>query len=147
MQSSQFLRLVKDCDLLAPGLTSSASVQVVYTSEVKRSKSGGDRMSYNSFLNALMRLAVQVSAKRAVVVVCSAAHCRVTAQAFRDSRSEADAFERLLKDHVLPLACRRCVERRDTSRRSPPPDAARATAQQPRARGRVLGRPGRPRAV
>ena len=67
-----------------------ADVQVVYTAEVKRLDRGGlQKMNYNDFLTALMKLAIRV---------------------YPRSRTVDEAFQRLLMDNVLPLASRRCPD-------------------------------------
>ena len=61
-------------------------IQVVYTAEVKRVDRGGmQKMDYNDFLTALMKLAIRV---------------------YPRSKGVDEAFQRLLMDNVLPLASR-----------------------------------------
>lgn len=101
LQSTQFVKLCRDCGIVggASGLTE-AEVAVVYTAEVKRGVVGGGgapgtssprapKMDYNDFLTGLMRLSVK---------------------AYPAAASVDDAFQSLLTECLLPLACRRCPD-------------------------------------
>lgn len=63
---------------------------MAYTAEVKRKdRRGVQRMTYNDFLTALMKVSTKV---------------------YPDAPSVDDAFQQLLMEHVLPLASRRCPD-------------------------------------
>lgn len=94
IRATQFVKLCKDCQIIGstiseadPPLTE-ADVQVTYTAEVKRTDRVGtlQKMNYNDFLTALMKISIKV---------------------YPRSKTVDDAFQRLLMDNVLPLAARR----------------------------------------
>jgi hypothetical protein len=86
-QSTQFLKLCRDCQLFGTTALSEADVYVAYTAEVKRKNRPGVKvMTYNDFLTALMKLSYKV---------------------YPDSASIDDSFQRLLMENILPLASRR----------------------------------------
>ena len=89
LKASSFVKLAKDCQMIRRNVTA-ADIQVVYTAEVKRKDRQMSEvqkmMSYNDFLNALMRLSTRV---------------------YPASPSVDDAFQQLLMENVLPLASRR----------------------------------------
>ena len=93
LKASQFVKLSRECNIIKSkgsiGVTQ-ADVNVVYIIEVKRRDRGFGRnqaqMTYNDFLNALMRLSSKVYPKADTV---------------------DDAFQQLLMENVLPLASRR----------------------------------------
>jgi hypothetical protein len=139
-QSTQFLKLAKDCQLLGPNLNE-ADTYVAYTAEVKRKQRVGiKRMNYNDFLTALMKLSTKVRdtppPSRPVVlfprntpycwfvsrrwrwcflvpIACTVMpdptlHRSLTrTQVYKESRTIDDAFQRVLMEHILPLASRR----------------------------------------
>lgn len=88
IKSSQFVRMCKDCEILGQEGITAPDVQVVYRAEVRRAHQlavkrveeqnamsplqraagpppAADKMNYNSFLNALMKLSTMVSRARA----------------------------------------------------------------------------------
>jgi hypothetical protein len=94
LKASQFVKLSRECNIIktkgiGSGVTQ-ADVNVVYIIEVKRRDRGFGRkqaqMTYNDFLNALMRLSSKVYPRADTV---------------------DDAFQQLLMENVLPLASRR----------------------------------------
>ena len=88
-QSTQFLKLCRDCQLVGTTSLGEADVYVAYTAEVKRkNRTGLKVMNYNDFLTALMKLSFKV---------------------YPDSHSVDDSFQRLLMENILPLASRRYV--------------------------------------
>jgi hypothetical protein len=61
LQSTQFIKLAKDCQLIGATGLNEADVYVGYTAEVKRKhRIGIKRMNYNDFLTALMKLSTKV---------------------------------------------------------------------------------------
>ena len=94
LKASQFVKLSRECNIIkTKGIVSGvtqADVNVVYIIEVKRRDRGFGRnqaqMTYNDFLNALMRLSSKVYPRADTV---------------------DDAFQQLLMENVLPLASRR----------------------------------------
>ena len=94
LKASQFVKLSRECNIIKSkgrgnGVTQ-ADVNVVYIIEVKRRDRGFARsqaqMTYNDFLNALMRLSSKV---------------------YPNADTVDDAFQQLLMENVLPLASRR----------------------------------------
>ena len=89
LKASQFVKLAKDCQMLRRNVTA-ADINVVYTAEVKRKDRQMSEvqkmMSYNDFLNALMRISTRV---------------------YPTAPSVDEAFQQLLMENVLPLASRR----------------------------------------
>jgi hypothetical protein len=68
-QCTQFVKLARDCQLVGTTLSEAspplleADIQVVYTAEVKRLDRGAaalQKMNYNDFLTALMKIAIKV---------------------------------------------------------------------------------------
>ena len=96
LKASQFVKMARECNIIKPGQktdslgVTQADVNVVYIVEVKRKDRGFARnqaqMTYNDFLNALMRLSSRVYPRADTV---------------------DDAFQQLLMENVLPLASRR----------------------------------------
>lgn len=93
LKASQFVKLSRECNIIKTkgiGGVTQADVNVVYIIEVKRRDRGFGRnqaqMTYNDFLNALMRLSSKVYPRADTV---------------------DDAFQQLLMENVLPLASRR----------------------------------------
>ena len=69
LQCTQFVKLARDCQLVGTTLSEAspplleADIQVVYTAEVKRADRGSSalqKMNYNDFLTALMKIAIKV---------------------------------------------------------------------------------------
>ncbi len=61
VQSTQFLKLAKDCQIIGTTVVTEADTYVAYTAEVKRKERVGvKRMNYNDFLTALMKLSTKV---------------------------------------------------------------------------------------
>ena len=94
LKASQFVKLCRDCRIVRsidnPKGVTTAIANVVYTAEVKRRDRKFNetqaQMTYNDFLNALMRLSTKV---------------------YPRSETVDDAFQQLLMENVLPLASRR----------------------------------------
>ena len=96
LKASQFVKLARECNIIRPNVNASsrhvtqADVNVVYIMEVKRRDRGFGRnqaqMTYNDFLNALMRLSTRL---------------------YSEADTVDDAFQQLLMENVLPLASRR----------------------------------------
>ena len=60
-QSTQFLKLAKDCQIIGTTVVTEADTYVAYTAEVKRKERVGiKRMNYNDVLTALMKLSTKV---------------------------------------------------------------------------------------
>lgn len=65
LQSTQFLKLAKDCQIIGMTPVTEADTYVAYTAEVKRKhRVGIKRMNYNDFLTALMKLSTKVCVLR-----------------------------------------------------------------------------------
>jgi hypothetical protein len=66
LQATQFIKLCRDCQVMGTTLSeanpplSEADVQVTFTAEVKKADKTNQKMHYNDFLTALMKISVKV---------------------------------------------------------------------------------------
>ena len=61
MIASQFLRLMRDCELLGPNSRmTGADLNIIYTSESRGRADSSGRMTFDEFLNALMAVATRL---------------------------------------------------------------------------------------
>ena len=120
------MKLARDVQIVGTTDVSEADVHVAYTAEVKRPhRVGVRRMTYNDFLTALLKISAKVRfARRNCRVARVRCPCCMrgvltsgtppaphnTAQVFPGEADVDDAFQRLLIDHILPLASRRCPD-------------------------------------
>ncbi|KAJ0399671.1 hypothetical protein ATCC90586_003572 [Pythium insidiosum] len=93
IRAHQFNKLLRDSQVLggSGGLTA-AMADIIYTSETKGKPHSIGKMNYDEFLNALVKVAV-------------ARQCKQPRQLLGADEEEA-LFQRLVVDHILPLASR-----------------------------------------
>ncbi|GLE05140.1 hypothetical protein PINS_up014128 [Pythium insidiosum] len=93
IRAHQFNKLLRDAQVLGSsgGLTA-AMADIIYTSETKGKPHSIGKMNYDEFLNALVKVAV-------------ARQCKHPRQLLGTADEEA-LFQRLVVDHILPLASR-----------------------------------------
>jgi hypothetical protein len=122
------VKLCRDCQLVGGSLSEAqpplleADCQVAYTAEVRaqsRAPGSSQKMNYNDFLTALMKLAIKVYPRshtgawrrvRRVSYVCAPLFISL---ASHHPAAVDEAFQRMLMDNVLPLASRRCPDNID----------------------------------
>lgn len=98
MRATQFIKMCRDCQVMGTTLSEAspplmeADIQVTFTAEVKKADKTNQKMHFNDFLTALMKISVKV---------------------YPASRSVDEAFQRLLMENILPLASRRCPDKVD----------------------------------
>ncbi|TYZ57357.1 hypothetical protein PybrP1_012957 [[Pythium] brassicae (nom. inval.)] len=92
IKAHQFNKLLRDSKLFGGGLTP-AMADIIYTSETKGKPQASGKMSYDEFLNAL----VKISATK---------HKQSSRQPLRESRDEEQLFQKLVLESILPLAAR-----------------------------------------
>ncbi|KAG7390093.1 hypothetical protein PHYPSEUDO_008796 [Phytophthora pseudosyringae] len=98
LKAHQFNRLLRDSRVFGGYLTP-AMVDIIYTSETKGKLQASGKMNYEEFLNALVKVA------RAAHTKGNRANCS-TSKLLCDSDEEDELFQRLVMDHILPLASR-----------------------------------------
>lgn len=96
IRAHQFNRLLRDSQVFVGSLTP-AMVDIIYTSETKGKPKASGKMSYNEFLNALMKIA-RTRQKQSSKHLC-------------DSLDEELLFQKLVLDNILPRASRWPVHR------------------------------------
>ncbi|KAL4160725.1 hypothetical protein PRNP1_001287 [Phytophthora ramorum] len=98
LKAHQFNKLLRDSRVLGGHLTP-AMVDIIYTSETKGRQQGSGKMNYEEFLDALVKVA------RAANTKGNRANCS-TSKLLCDSEEEDELFQRLVMNHILPLASR-----------------------------------------
>lgn len=84
LQSTQFVKLCRDVSLVGTSLSEAspplndADIQVMYTAEVKKRDRDFQKMNYNDFLTALMKVR-RVELTQRAVLVGTFPYCRVNA--------------------------------------------------------------------
>lgn len=92
IKAHQFNKLLRDARLFGGSLTP-AIADIIYTSETKGKPQASGKMSYDEFLNALMKIS-------------SAKHKVSPKQPARDADDEEQLFQKLVLESILPLASR-----------------------------------------
>lgn len=92
IKAHQFNKLLRDSKLFGGSLTP-AMADIIYTSETKGKPQASGKMSYDEFLNALMK----VSATK---------HKQSSRQPARERQEEERLFQKLVVESILPLASR-----------------------------------------
>ncbi|GMF18780.1 unnamed protein product [Phytophthora lilii] len=98
LKAHQFNKLLRDSRVFGGHLTP-AMVDIIYTSETKGKQQTSGKMNYEEFLNALVKVARAAHTKgnrangTASKILC-------------DSEEEDELFQRLVMEHILPLASR-----------------------------------------
>ncbi|GMF17009.1 unnamed protein product [Phytophthora fragariaefolia] len=98
LKAHQFNKLLRDSRVFGGHLTP-AMVDIIYTSETKGRLQTSGKMNYEEFLNALVKVA------RAAHTKGNRASCS-SSKLLCDSEEEDELFQRLVMDHILPLASR-----------------------------------------
>ncbi|EGZ24696.1 hypothetical protein PHYSODRAFT_486062 [Phytophthora sojae] len=98
LKAHQFNKLLRDSRVFGGHLTP-AMVDIIYTSETKGRLQTSGKMNYEEFLNALVKVA------RAAHTKGNRANCS-SSKLLCDSEEEDELFQRLVMDHILPLASR-----------------------------------------
>ncbi|KAG2782356.1 hypothetical protein PC129_g11986 [Phytophthora cactorum] len=96
LKAHQFNKLLRDSRVFERHLTP-AMVDIIYTSETKGKPQTSGKMNYEEFLNALVKVA------RAAHTKGNRAN---SSKLLCDSDEEDELFQRLVMDHILPLAAR-----------------------------------------
>ncbi|KAL3672412.1 hypothetical protein V7S43_003096 [Phytophthora oleae] len=98
LKAHQFNKLLRDSRVFGGYLTP-AMVDIIYTSETKGRLQTSGKMTYEEFLNALVKVA------RAAHTKGNRANCS-TSKLLCDSEEEDELFQKLVVEHILPLASR-----------------------------------------
>lgn len=96
LKAHQFNKLLRDSRVYGGHLTP-AMVDIIYTSETKGKPQTSGKMNYEEFLNALVKVA------RAAHTKGNRAN---SSKLLCDSDKEDELFQRLMTEHILPLAAR-----------------------------------------
>ncbi|RLN06290.1 hypothetical protein BBJ28_00008850 [Nothophytophthora sp. Chile5] len=99
LKAHQFNKLLRDSRVFGGHLTP-AMVDIIYTSETKGKPQASAKMNYDEFLNALVKVA------RAAHARGNRSSSTSTSKILRDSEEEDALFQRLVMEHILPLASR-----------------------------------------
>lgn len=94
IKAHQFNRLLRDARVFSGGLTP-AMVDIIYMSETKGKPQSSAKMSYNEFLNALVKVAHALHHTRGA-----------GSKHLRDAEDEDAHFQQLVTEHILPRASR-----------------------------------------
>ncbi|KAG1705216.1 hypothetical protein DVH05_004148 [Phytophthora capsici] len=98
LKAHQFNKLLRDSRVFGGYLTP-AMVDIIYTSETKGRAQASGKMNYEEFLNALVKVA------RAAHTKGNRAKCS-TSKLLCDNEEEDELFQKLIVEHILPLASR-----------------------------------------
>lgn len=93
IKAHQFNKLLRDSRLFGGSLTP-AIADIIYTSETKGKPQASGKMSYDEFLNALMKISTAKHKQNG------------SKQPSRESHEEEQLFQRLVLESILPLASR-----------------------------------------
>lgn len=96
LKAHQFNKLLRDSRVFGGHLTP-AMVDIIYTSETKGKLQTSGKMNYEEFLNALVKVARAANTK---------GNRASTSRLLCDSEEEDALFQRLVMEHILPLASR-----------------------------------------
>lgn len=92
IKAHQFNKMLRDSRLFGGSLTP-AIADIIYTSETKGKPHASGKMSYDEFLNALMKIS-------------TTKHKQSSRQLPREPHEEEQLFQRLVLESILPLASR-----------------------------------------
>jgi hypothetical protein len=94
IKAHQFNKLLRDARVFSGSLTP-AMVDIIYMSETKGKPQSSAKMSYNEFLNALVKVANALHHTRGA-----------GSKHLRDAEDEDAHFQKLVTEHILPRASR-----------------------------------------
>jgi hypothetical protein len=120
VQCTQFVKLARDCQLVGSTLSEAdpplleADIQVAYTAEVKRHDRGAgslQKMNYNDFLTAMMKIAIKVYPRSRTGVCRTSLHGRRShgIHAFGVSTLRLHAPSPRMRDLSVSRVARHCL--------------------------------------